>query len=115
MKAEDGKITLDYHVEDVTNGTQTVEVEYMGAKTIAPIPAREVTLVNGDVPYGHGTITLRFVGPQIGPALSSIFVPGSGVKITVEASSDPSAPTIAPVTENPIPEGEPVPEEVVAV
>lgn len=100
-----GEITLDYHVDSVHNASMDAEVEFMGGKVISPVPAIEVHLVNADETYGHGTITVRLMGPQVAAGRAA-FIPGQGVTVTFAATGADTEPTVGATTENlpPIPE-----------
>jgi hypothetical protein len=113
---EDGVIALEYDVHQATFITRPAIVSMMGAEVVADVPALEVELVSAERPTDHGSLTLRFIGPEL-DAVRTLFEGGGAVTLSfAKLRGGPAAVAeeTAPIEGPALAEVEPAPEPAAA-
>lgn len=78
---DNGEVVLMYRVHSSNHVKQSAVVDFMGSPTRVDVPAQEVELV-GEAPSAHGTLTLRFLGPEV-EAVSGVFTVDDDVELVL--------------------------------
>jgi hypothetical protein len=87
MKSGNGELVLDYHVHHVITSKQPTTVMLMGKEVVADVEGREIALTS-ERPEGHGSLTLRFIGPELDD-IAGIFESDGDVELVLRRKNGP--------------------------